>query len=164
VIGGAPAHSDTRHEDGAAMHVNTTRFGGLRIDPQDVFVFPDGLIGLENLRHWVLFADGVNDAVGWLQSTTDSAVALAVVSPRRFVPQYRVRISTRELKAIELKAVDEAYVLNIVSSDEGQLTVNLRAPLLFNLERRLARQVVTLDDQPVRWELLAPPVQLRKSA
>jgi flagellar assembly factor FliW len=80
------------------------------------------------------------------------------------VPHYRVRVANRELLALELQDVDEAYVLNVVCSDNGRLTVNLRAPLLFNLERRLGRQVITVDDQPLKWELVAPPLKLRKSA
>lgn len=147
-----------------AMQISTTRFGGIRVGDEDVIFFPFGLIGLEGHHHWVLLADAANDAVGWLQSTTDPDTAVAVISPRRFVPHYRVRIASRELLALELNAVDEAYVLNVVSSDEGRLTANLRAPVLFNLERRLGRQVITVDDQPLRWELLASPLKLRKSA
>jgi flagellar assembly factor FliW len=146
------------------MNISTSRFGGLRINEEDVIFFPFGLIGLEDQHHWVLLADGANEAVGWLQSATQPDAALAVISPRRFLPQYRVKIASRELLALELQAVDEAYVLNIVSSDQARLTVNLRAPLLFNLERRLGRQVITVDDQPLQWELLASPLKLRKSA
>jgi flagellar assembly factor FliW len=146
------------------MDVNTSRFGSLRLNDEDVFFFPFGLIGLEGHHHWVLLADGANEAVGWLQSTTEPDTALAVISPRRFVPHYRVRIASRELLALELQVVDEAYVLNVVSSENGRLTVNLRAPLLFNLEKRLGRQVITTDDQPLQWELLASPLKLRKSA
>jgi hypothetical protein len=56
-----------------------------------------GLPGLEDCREWALLADASNDALGWLQSTTRGDVALAVVSPRRFVPDYQVRIPRSEL-------------------------------------------------------------------
>ena len=57
----------------------------------DLLKFQSGLPGLEQCREWALLADE-NDALGWLQSTTRDDVAIAVVSPRRFVPQYQVRI------------------------------------------------------------------------
>jgi flagellar assembly factor FliW len=42
--------------------------------------------------------------------------------------------------------------------------MNLRAPILINLDRRLGCQVVTTDDQPLQMELTKPTAQLRKSA
>lgn len=146
------------------MHVHTARFGPIPISPDDVFYFPFGLIGWEDRRHWVLLADTQNEALAWLQSTTDPDLALAVVSPRRFAPHYRIRVPQRELSAIELDDVGQAYVLNIVAKNNGLLTVNLRAPLVFNLERRLGRQVVTSEEQPVQWGLSVTPMELRKSA
>jgi flagellar assembly factor FliW len=151
-------------QGGLAMQVSTSRFGGLRIEEGDVFLFPRGLIGLEEYRQWILLGDGANDAVGWLQSTTSAEMAVAVISPRRFIPDYRVHVARRELLPLQLTDVDEAFVLNIVTSDKGRLTVNLRAPLLFNLAQRLGRQVITVDEQPIQWELAASPLQLRKSA
>jgi flagellar assembly factor FliW len=44
------------------------------------------------------------------------------------------------------------------------LTINLRAPIVINLDRRLGSQVITVDHQPVRYELAALPIALRKSA
>ena len=88
------------------MQVSTSRFGGLRIEEGDVFLFPRGLIGLEEHRQWVLLGDSANDAVGWLQSTTSAELAVAVISPRRFIPQYRVHIARRELVPLQLNDVD----------------------------------------------------------
>lgn len=146
------------------MHISTTQFGAVRLEETDVFHFPHGLIGLEEYRRWVLLADGGSDAFGWMQSTTEPDMAVAVVSPRRFVPDYRVRVSRRELRAIRLSQVDQAFMLNIVADHGDRLTVNLRAPLILNLDQRLGRQVVTDDDQPVQWELTVSPLKLRKSA
>ena len=150
--------------DDMAMQIQTARFGQISVSPTDVFFFPRGLIGFENHRHWVLLADADNDALAWLQSTSDSKLALAVVSPRRFAPGYRVRVEPSDLSALQLDEVGQAYVLNIVAENNGKLTINLRAPLLINLERRMGRQVVTGDDQPLQWELASPSRHLKKSA
>lgn len=146
------------------MLIHTTRFGTLRVESQDLFLFGSGLMGFEDLRRWVLLADSENNAVGWLQSASHPDVAVAVVSPRRFVPDYRVRVPRNQLAAIELSDLDRAFVLNIVSQNDTRLTLNLKAPLLFNLDRRLAGQVVTTDDQPLQWDLNAPILRLRKTA
>ena len=146
------------------MLLHTTRFGTLHIEADDLFLFSKGLIGFEDFRRWVLLADSCNDAIGWLQSASHPDMAVAVVSPRRFVPDYRVRIPRNQLAAIELEDFDRAFVLNVVSKHANRLTLNLKAPLLFNLDRRLAGQMVTNDEQPVQWDLSTPILKLRKTA
>ena len=146
------------------MLLHTTRFGTIKAEADDIFLFPKGLVGLEDFRRWVLLGDAENDAVGWLQSTSHPDVALAVVSPRRFVPEYQVRVPRGELTQLQLDELDRAYVLSLVSQNPHGLTLNLRAPLLFNLDRRLACQVVTSDDQPLQWDLTVPILKMRKSA
>lgn len=146
------------------MKIATTRFGQVDIRATDILVIPHGLIGYETCHHWVLLGDDESDAIGWLQSTTHPDLALAVISPRRFVPHYRVRVAPRDLAAVELQELRQAFVLNILTYQEHRITVNLRAPLLINLTRRLARQVITVDDQPIQWELAPSSFKLRKSA
>jgi flagellar assembly factor FliW len=146
------------------MILSTTRFGAVRLESDDIFLFQNGLIGIEDYRRWVLLADSNNDAVGWLQSATHPDVALAVVSPRRFVPDYKVRLTASQLASLELDELDRAFILIVVAKNEGRLTANLKAPLLINLDRRIGRQVVTSDEQPLQHALSFEPVQLRKSA
>jgi len=146
------------------MQIRTTRFGLVSIDPDDVFSFPNGLIGFKQCQQWVLLADAQSQLIGWLQSTSQADVAVAVVSPRRFAPEYQVRIPAGQLAALQLDAVDRAYVLSVVANNAGRLTMNLRAPLIINLDRRLGRQVVTSDDQPLQYALSFSPAELRKAA
>jgi flagellar assembly factor FliW len=147
------------------MQIQTQHFGPIQIDVDDILLFPHGLIAFEECRHWVLLADEENPAVAWLQSVSRPEVALPVVSPRRFVADYRVRVTRGQLLPLEFSQFDHAYVLAIVSQSDGDLTLNLKAPLIINLDRRLGRQVITSDEQPVA---LALPRQrasvLRKSA
>lgn len=146
------------------MQIRTTRFGALDIESEDVISFPTGLLGLEDCRHWVLLADAQNNALGWLQCITRPEVALAVVSPRRFVPHYQFRVFRSELAPLELADVRDAQVLAIVGKNERSITLNLKAPVVINLQRRMGRQVVANGDQPVQHELTSQPAPLKKSA
>jgi flagellar assembly factor FliW len=90
-----------------------------------------------------------------------------VVSPRRFAPEYAVHIVRGQLAPLEFSQFDQAYVLTVVSKSDGDLTLNLKAPLIINLDRRLGRQVITADEQPVALPLpvaTQQPALLRKSA
>jgi len=146
------------------MQVFTTRFGPVEVQADDLIHFPEGLPGLEDCRHWVLLAEAERDAIAWLQSVDRADVALAVVSPRRFVPDFQMRVARRELDPLALDEVRAAQVLVVVSRTEGRLTLNLKAPIVVNLRRRLARQVIANGDLPVQHELGTPLSTLRKSA
>lgn len=148
------------------MHIETSHFGPLQIDVEDILLFPHGVIAFEDCRHWVLVADADNPALAWLQSVTQPEIALPVVSPRRFAPQYRVHVAKGQLVPLEFSQFDQAYVLSVVSKSDDDLTVNLKAPLIINLDRRLGRQVITTDEQPVAQTLPShsAPALLRKSA
>jgi flagellar assembly factor FliW len=144
------------------MKISTTRFGSLTIEDSDVLTFVDGLIGMEDCRRWVLLADAQNSALGWLQCLDRPDVALGVVSPRRFVPDYQVRVARREIQPLQLQDPSEAQVLVIVTHAAGALTLNLKAPIVIHVAARLARQVVARDDHAVQYRL--PGTGRRKTA
>lgn len=147
------------------MQIDTSRFGAVQIEADDILLFPHGLIAFEECRHWVLLSDADNESLGWLQSVSRAEVALAVISPRRFVPGYQVRVGRSQLGPLELAQFDQAFLLTVVSQEEQTLTVNLKAPIVVNLDRRLGRQVITTDEQPVA-HLIGQRLRplLRKSA
>lgn len=132
------------------MEIYTSRFGALKILPSDILVFEHGLIGLRSCRRWVVLADAHNSALGWLQSVEDGEIALGVVSPRRFVPDYQLRVSRGELEPLNLARSSDAQVVVIVSRHPEGLSLNLRAPLVINVDGRRGRQVIAKDPLPVR--------------
>ena len=137
------------------MRIETERFGSLQIDEKELFLFPQGIIGLETLRQWALMPDPENPTVAWLQSASRGDRALAVISPRVFVPDYRVHVSRRSLETLQLRSDHRTYVLTTLAGGKGRLTTNLRAPIIMNLDRRLGVQVVTGDDQPMQYQIPA---------
>ena len=135
------------------MRIDTTRFGTLNLKADQLFLFPQGLIGMETLRQWALLPDQLNPSVAWLQSASRGDRAIPMVSPRAFFADYRVHVSRRELACLHMQPGAELYVLTAVSGHVGRLTTNLRSPLLLNLNRRLGCQVITGDEQPIQEPL-----------
>jgi flagellar assembly factor FliW len=104
-----------------------------------------------------------NPALGWLQSLDDPEVALGVVSPRRFVADYQLRVSRQELASLALANTRDAQVVVVVSRHAEGLSLNLRAPLVINVESRRGRQVIAKDPLPVRL-VLPLGVEMRRTA
>ena len=135
------------------MRIETKRFGTLRLNADQLFLFPQGLIGMETLRQWALLPDQLNPSVAWLQSASRGDRAIALVSPRAFYESYRVHVTRRELQSLHMQPGAEIYVMTTVSGHVGKLTTNLRAPLILNLDRRLGCQIITNDSQPLQKAL-----------
>lgn len=145
------------------MDITTTRFGSVTIDEEDVLTFVDGLIGMEECRRWALLADAQNTALGWLQSIERPEVALAVVCPRRFVPEYRARVARRDVEPLGLSDAEGAHVLTIVNQAGDSLALNLKAPLVIHVAARLGRQIVAKDNHSVQ-HLLSGVRPFRRTA
>jgi flagellar assembly factor FliW len=145
------------------MEISTTRFGSLTIADDDVLTFVDGLIGMEECRRWALLADAQNTTLGWLQSLDRPEVALAVVSPRRFVADYRARVTRRDVEPLGVTNAEDAQVLVIVNQVGESLALNLKAPLVIHVTTRLGRQIVAKDDHAVQ-HLLSGSQWLRRTA
>jgi flagellar assembly factor FliW len=146
------------------MEINTSRFGPIKIDQDDILRFPAGIFGLEECRDWILLGDAQNPAIAWLQSVDRPKLAVAVVSPRRFVPDFRLRVARAELEPLELDDLTDAHVLVIVGKSERGLSLNLKAPLVIHPARRLGRQVITNGDLPLRHELTNGFPALKRTA
>ena len=152
------------------MQISTTHFGPVEIEIDDILLFPHGIVAFEDCRHWVLLSDEENPALAWLQSVGSAEVALPVVSPRRFAPDYSVHVSRGHLLPLEFSQFDQVYVLTVVSQSDGDLTLNLKAPLIINLDRRLgglACTVIRSIHRPVSAVLcraVTSPLPLPQSA
>ena len=127
----------TRHHEN--LHYAIWQFDDRGRRRSDICRWPDRH---GRLPPWVLLADAENAALGWLQSLDRPEVALGVVSPRRFVPDYQVRVAEREIQPLGLENPNDAQVLVIVSHVGWQLSLNLKAPLVIHVAERLAGRLL----------------------
>lgn len=146
------------------MQIRTTRFGELEIDPLDVLLFPSGLIGFEESRHFVLLADEKQPSIVWLQSVSEPQLAFLAVSPRRFVRDYRLRVAQADLGPLLQENDDETFVVALASKHDRGWTLNLKAPIVINPVRRMGKQILTLDEQSVQYAIPSITASLRKTA
>ena len=66
------------------MLVKTKHFGEVEIDDNKLITFEKGIMGLEDLKRYVLIFDeneGEEALIHWLQSVDEPSVALPVISP-----------------------------------------------------------------------------------
>ncbi|NLW16331.1 MAG: flagellar assembly protein FliW [Firmicutes bacterium] len=128
------------------MQLQTTRFGQIAIDPELIFSFPAGIPGFPEERQFVLLSIGLEDTPFiWMQSIANADLCFLLVNPYAAFNQYAVSLTDGEAEQLQLAPGDEAHVLCMVSVPNGDLrqaTVNLKAPLWFNRQKKLALQTI----------------------
>ncbi|MEC8557402.1 MAG: flagellar assembly protein FliW [Planctomycetota bacterium] len=149
---------------GIPMLVQTSRFGQVQSSQEEVIIFPKGLIGFESVRHWIIVPDPMSEDVAWIQSIAEEQVALPIISPRKFAPDYKVCISNRQLSDLHIRRTDQIYVFSVVSKSGKSLTMNLRSPVVINLTKRLACQVISSENLPIAVPLDLNTLQTLKVA
>ena len=81
----------------------------------------------------------------WLQSVEDPALAFPVVSVFSLDVDYSIDIPDNAVEALKIKNVESLLVMNIASIPQDNphgTTINLLAPIIFNLDEQLAGQVI----------------------
>ncbi|MGF1510697.1 MAG: flagellar assembly protein FliW [Myxococcota bacterium] len=123
------------------MKIITPRFGELDVSESDMITFPEGLPGFGG-KSWVLFHQSETPVVEWLQSLDEPDVALMTVAPADLMLNYNPAPSEDDLRSIHPEdGLSALSVRIIIRNDAGRLRMNLFAPLIFNVPRRLGIQV-----------------------
>jgi flagellar assembly factor FliW len=139
------------------VEINTTHFGRIRINESELIIMSGSLLGFEQLKKFVLLTVEDNKPFLWLQSVEDPAIAFVVINPSTVKPDYTPPISEGDLELLGIQGPEEIALLSIatVRSDPFRATANLRAPILINTEKRLAKQIIIEDqDYPIQHDIL----------
>lgn len=126
------------------MIVETMRFGAINIDEDKLITMRGPILGFERLHRYFLFHEEEKNPFGWFQAVDDASVAFVVLDPFIVQPDYEPEISDYDIDLLAIEKREDAVplVITTLSSRPPMATVNLRAPILINIERRLGKQIV----------------------
>jgi len=136
-----------------------SRFGELEYDPSTTLCFPDGLIGFENLREFIVMPNEKEGPLFWIQSVEDEQVAFVVTDPTNFFLEYTVIPDEGERQKLQLDEGESSYPLAVVTVHQDKsVTLNLQAPILFAARSNRALQVI-LDKSQYQVKTPLPMVE-----
>ena len=120
-----------------------SRFGEIEYDPDNTLQFPEGLVGFEDLRAFVVMPNEKEGPLFWIQSIDDPQVAFILTDPTGFYFDYKVVPDGRERQKLGIDEDDECLIVSVVSvSADRKITLNLAAPILFAPKTNRALQVI----------------------
>lgn len=127
------------------MKLGTVRFGEIEIDENRIFDFVLPIIGFDKLRKFVIVEPNKDSLFKWLQSVEDAALAFPVISVAALSFDYTIDLPDNVVESLQISNVESILVMNITSipqDDPKGTTINLLAPLIFNIDNQTAGQVV----------------------
>lgn len=127
------------------MKINTVRFGEIEIDKTRIFNFEMPIIGFNSLKQFVIVDTNKDSFFRWLQSVEDPALAFPIVSVFSLDVNYSIDLPDNVIEKLKIENVESLLVMNIASipQDNPQgTTINLLAPIVFNVDSSLAGQVI----------------------
>lgn len=134
------------------MKIHSKRFGTeFEFDDQLLITMPMGLPGFpESKRFCILELSEPDSPFKWLHDVDNTAIALLVTDPFLFFPTYRPKIPQRILDELGITDIENGLgIFTIVKVGAGgqEAFTNLRAPVIVNMNTRLAGQMILEDDQ-----------------
>ncbi|CUH94435.1 hypothetical protein P22_0501 [Propionispora sp. 2/2-37] len=142
------------------MIVESARLGDLEIEEKDIIAFPKGLLGFEEERRFLLLPYEPESPFFLLQSVADKNLMFLLADVFSFFADYEFVLDDQLVAELELSEEYRPHVLAIVNvpKNAADMTANLLAPLIFNIDRRLAQQVVLEKTvYKTKHRLFAPP-------
>ena len=125
------------------MEKINTRFGEVEYDPENLLHFPAGLIGLPNLRRFIVMPNKKKGPLFWIQCVDDPDIAFVLTDPTNFFLDYLLQPDTSERQSLHIDDNDECFVLTVVTVPPDQnITLNLAAPIFFAPKTNRAIQVI----------------------
>ena len=110
---------------------------------RDVVRMPNGMLGFEQIKDYVLVSNPDEKPFAWLQVEDNVALAFVVIDPFVALADYQPDIPQADVEFLKLKQADDALLLGIVTIyDNQQATVNLKGPIVINRHTHTGKQVI----------------------
>ncbi|WAM37233.1 flagellar assembly protein FliW [Caldicellulosiruptor acetigenus] len=135
--------------------VKSRVFGELEVSEENIIFFEEGIPAFENLKKFVIIKEDESPFY-WLQSIEDKDIAFVIINPFEIKPDYEFDLPDEVVSKLEIDSPQNVAVFCIVviPEDVKQTRVNLKAPIIINVNKRKGMQYL-LDDEryPLRYYL-----------
>jgi len=132
------------------MEIQTSTFGTLSINPEDVINFPEGLIGFpSNVKFKLFHEEKESPTVYWLQSLDTPDFSLSVVMPSSYNVEYEIPLSDEQQALIQITDPADALILLIIYKESDaekehstrEIKAAVKSPLVINTKTQLGLQL-----------------------
>lgn len=137
------------------MKITTAYIGEVEINPTQIVKFEHGLPGFEDEKEFIQLPLSEESAYQVLQSVNTAGLAFIITSPYAIIADYNFDLEDSVIQALDINSADEVAVFVIVSLKDTleNSTVNLKAPIVLNIKKHRAKQIILEEDYAIRHQL-----------
>ena len=141
-----------------SIKIQTKPFGEIEVDELQVIDFPDGILGFDFIKKFVILdAEDQDSPFKWMQAFDEKDLAFVIIRPVDFMDSYDLVISQNDFEAVKAESAEELITFAIVTIPENpkNMTANLQGPIIINPAKRLGRQAISMSERyKVRHNIL----------
>lgn len=133
------------------IKLKSERFGEIDLDESEIIHFPYGIPGVPFNKFIIreLIAP-----VKWLIAVDDTDVAMLIVSPFQYFPDYGFELSDEIVSVLQANNEEDIDIyVALLQHNEG-VAANLKSPFVINKNKKLGVQIVFEDDRYKFKELI----------
>lgn len=135
------------------MKLNTKNFGEIEVYEKDIITFDQPILGFEDKKKYVfMIDDSLNGEFIWLQCLDDSSLCFVLANPNALDESYTPSFA-EDIASVIGKGTYEMWLVMVVADNFSESTVNLKSPIIVNLDERRAAQFIAEEDYTIRYKL-----------
>lgn len=114
----------------------------------DIF-FEKGIPGLESYKNFSIHKVQENEKFSVIISKEDSNIGFLSISPFEVKNDYEINLSDEIIKELDIKKPENVLVLGIITLGKilKESTINLKAPIIINIENNKGSQLILQDEK-----------------
>lgn len=138
------------------MDANQAEIQYPETNEQNIIHFQDGILGFEDIHEYLLYHEDDSNVIWSLQAACSEIPSFIVVDPFTIYPDYCPTLSKQDLAFFgEPDITDLCFLaIAVIRPELSDSVVNLKAPLVIDINTREAKQIILDDSEyPVRYKL-----------
>jgi len=120
--------------------IKSPHFGQLEITHDLIYHFDDGIYGFEDLTEFVIVSEERTDPFKWLLAVEKPELSFPLIDPWYIDNKYNPGKNYMS----DSYAV---YVIVTLKNEEGNISANLKAPIVFELKELTGQQLILTSDK-----------------
>lgn len=125
------------------MEILSPVHGKITYDEDEIIIFEKSIPGFNDVKRFIL-KEIEGSSFKLLQSIDDVTVGFVVISPFQVEEDYEINLSEEVIKTLEIKEATDVLLYSLVTlnSKVEKITVNLKAPVVINVNNKKAEQFI----------------------
>lgn len=126
------------------MEVISPVHGKITYDENEIIKFEKTILGFDKSKRFILKDVNENDFFKILQSVDEPEVGFIVISPFEVENNYEINLNNEVINTLKIKEANNVLLYSLVTlnSKIEDITVNLKAPILININNKKAQQFI----------------------